>query len=249
MIHNCIIFGEHKLYPLITAIFIITFLISLSSKLIADKNPVFLNLILSFSGAFLLGITLLHIFPHLYEEESSTFIVGIFIMIGFFIQVVLESYSKGIEHGHIHLHDFKKTPYSLFVALCLHATLEGGVLTAPYSLELVSAILIHKIPVSFLLGLLLFTTSKNNTLPILLLIIFAICTPLGSFIGNQFNDSFFLNTEISLLLMAVVTGSFLHISTTILFETSPEHKLKINKFLPALLGGFLAVLSSLLHFH
>ena len=233
---------------MIILIFILTLLVSLSSKLIVNKNPFWLNLTLSFSGAFLLGITLLHILPHLYEHGHSNFAIGIFIMTGFFIQVVLESYSKGIEHGHIHLHDFNKTPFSLFIALCVHALLEGGILTYPYSIDLVLAILIHKIPVAFLLGLLLFTTSKNRSYAIIMLIIFAICTPLGSLIGGSLNFTLF-NLEVSSILTALATGSFLHVSTTILFETSPDHKLKINKFLPALLGGILAILSSMIDLH
>lgn len=208
-----------------------------------------LNLILSFSGSFLLGVTLIHILPELYEHQKSNLTVSIFIMVGFLVQVVLESYSKGIEHGHVHVHDFKKTPYSLFFALCTHAIIEGSILVTPYSTELVSAILIHKIPVAFLLGVLLFSNSQKNIFSIILLIAFAICTPLGSFIGDRIHTINLFNVEMASLLMALATGSFLHVSTTILFESSPGHKLKVNKYLPALIGGMLAIMSSFIHFH
>lgn len=234
-------------------LFLVTFSFSLSPLLISGKKKIWLSFLLSFSGAFLLGITLLHIIPELYENHDTSFVVGVFVMIGFFIQVILESYSKGIEHGHIHIHDFGKMPYGLFMALTLHAILEGGILnnvSLDNNIEIVFGILIHKIPVAFLLGLLLFSLKTNKILSFILLSIFAIATPFGGFITSQLIGISFFNVQIEVLLTALATGSFLHVATTILFETSPEHQLKINKFVPALIGGMLAIGISLLpHSH
>ena len=193
----------------------------------------------------------MHVVPELYENHDSSLKVGIFIMVGFFIQVFLESYSKGIEHGHIHVHDFGKMPYGLFIALSLHALLEGSVLdfnNSEHSMDVMFGILIHKLPVAFLLGYLLFTINKSKSSSLILLIIFAIATPLGSLITSKLDFTIF-DMEVKSILMAMATGSFLHVATTILFETSPEHKLKINKFIPALLGGILAIGASVLNHH
>lgn len=230
-------------------LFLATLVVSQLPRLVMKQKPMLLSFLLSFSGAFLLGITLLHIFPELYGNPNDHFKVGIFIIIGFFVQVILESYSKGIEHGHIHLHDFKKVPYSFFLALCVHALLEGSALVPPYSLKLGSAILIHKIPVAFLLGLLVLSTLKNRAVGFLLLIAFSISTPLGAYLSGIFEGVRYFGTPLQLMLMAMATGSFLHVSTTILFETSPEHKLKISKLLPALCGGLLAIIMSLMETH
>lgn len=230
-------------------LFTSTFAISLLPLIISNDKKVWLSFLLSFSGAFLLGVTLLHIIPELYEEHATSFQVGVFVMVGFFIQVILESYSKGIEHGHIHIHDFGKMPYGLFLALSLHALLEGSLLnevTVANNLEIMFGILIHKIPVAFLLGLLLFSLKTNKFLSISLLAIFAICTPIGGIITSNINNIEVFSIPLDKLLTALATGSFLHVSTTILFETSPEHKLKINKFIPALIGGALAIGTALL---
>lgn len=232
-------------------IFIALFFITLGTSLlpfsVKFNSRVLLNFLLSFSGSFLLGITLLHIMPELYENSNSTLQIGIFIMIGFFVQVVLESYSKGIEHGHIHIHDFGKLPYGLFVALTLHALLEGSVLYDANldNLKVFFGVLVHKLPIAFLLGLLFYTVKIDKKEAFFLLCIFAIATPLGGYFSS-FIEYHLMGTSLNVLLMAIATGSFLHVSTTILFETSPEHKLKVNKFLPALLGAVLAVLSSLI---
>jgi hypothetical protein len=47
-------------------------------------------------------------------------------------------------------------------------------------------------------------------------------------------------------LYAIVSGSFLHISTTIFFESNPQHKLKIARLLIVFLGALLAVLIEIL---
>jgi hypothetical protein len=40
---------------------------------------------------------------------------------------------------------------------------------------------------------------------------------------------------------AVVSGNFLHISTTIVFESSPEHRFNAKKMAVAIVGALLAV--------
>src|SRR3954470_4770857 len=65
-------------------------------------NARVLKLLLAFSGAYLFALTVLHLIPEIYRSGEKT--IGIFIFIGFFIQIVLEFFSEGIEHGHIHIH-------------------------------------------------------------------------------------------------------------------------------------------------
>jgi hypothetical protein len=43
------------------------------------------------------------------------------------------------------------------------------------------------------------------------------------------------------LLYALVSGNFLHISTTIVFESSPEHHFNARKLTVAILGALVAV--------
>ena len=59
-----------------------------------------LKLLLAFSGAFLLGITLFELLPSLFVNHSNGKSIGLFIVIGILIQICLEYFSKGAEHGH-----------------------------------------------------------------------------------------------------------------------------------------------------
>ena len=59
---------------------------------------------------------------------EDPFNLGLYILVGFFIQKILENFSSGVEHGHIHVHT--KVPVSyLLIALVLHSFLEGSILT------------------------------------------------------------------------------------------------------------------------
>ena len=89
-----------------------------------SKNTV--RLLLAFSGAYLLSVAILHLLPEVYTNSSNYNILGICILIGVILQSVLESFSKGAEHGHIHIHTNGRTfPRLLFVSLCIHAFSEG----------------------------------------------------------------------------------------------------------------------------
>lgn len=78
--------------------------------------------LLAFSGAFLLGIAVLHVLPEVYEQSIEY--VGYFILAGFLVQMILESFTKGLEHGHIHPTK-KAVPVALFLGLFLHAYMEA----------------------------------------------------------------------------------------------------------------------------
>ena len=65
------------------------------------KETTWLKRALVFSGAFLFVTCLLHLIPEI--VESDIVYAKLFIVLGFFLQMVLEKYSEGIEHGHIHM--------------------------------------------------------------------------------------------------------------------------------------------------
>ena len=53
-----------------------------------------LKLLLSFSGAYLFSITVLHLLPDVYSTGNAY--IGLFILAGFGFQIFLEQYSEGI---------------------------------------------------------------------------------------------------------------------------------------------------------
>ena len=81
------------------------------------------QLLLSFSGAYLLSISILHLLPEVYATEKES--VGFYILIGLLLQLILDFFSKGAEHGHIHIQKNMAFPWALFISLCLHAFMEG----------------------------------------------------------------------------------------------------------------------------
>jgi hypothetical protein len=68
------------------------------------------------------------------------------------------------------------------------------------------------------------------------LAVFAIMTPLGTFISN--NTAFV--TDYINSINAIVIGIFFHISTTILFETGEGHKFNLSKLIAICLGIIIA---------
>src|SRR4249920_1478530 len=72
-----------------------------AALLLKTKNREHYKLVLSFSGAFLFSITLIHLFPVVFANNGNA---GIYVLAGFFIQIFLEQLTHGIEHGHFHEH-------------------------------------------------------------------------------------------------------------------------------------------------
>lgn len=209
---------------------------------VKKNNTTKLKLILSFSGAYLFAITVLHLLPDVYAGDQNHFI-GLFILGGFILQILLEQFSQGIEHGHIHTHNHQKSfPWGIMLSLCLHAFLEGMPLTAKHNQQLVYGIAIHHIPAAFALGSVLLGNHIKKQSVALLLIVFAAMSPLGYMFSFALS-----NGNIQSLgsyypyIMGIVIGIFLHISTTILFESSVDHKFSIKKTIAVLLGMGIAL--------
>jgi len=202
----------------------------------SDKSKL-LKLILSFSGAYLFAITVLHLIPDAYSGTDKSEI-GIFILIGFLFQIFLEQFSEGVEHGHIHKHhDGHVFPFGIMISLCLHAFLEGMPLAKEQHNELIFGISLHHIPAAFALASILMQNHYKKGSIVFYLIVFAIMAPLGFYVSVGLSngtigglDAYFNK------IMGIVIGIFLHISTTILFESSADHKINTRKMIAVLLG-------------
>ena len=221
-----------------------------------DRSHV--KLMNAFTGAFLLSLTFLHLLPELYHEHhdhghghgggSDQLLIGSLILAGFFIQIVLDTFSMGVEHGHSHALP-GRVPVGVLAGLCLHAFVEALALGQadthhdPASRRmLLWSIVLHNYPVSMaLLATLLHSgMSRRNALGFLGL--FAAMAPLGMILSSQ--------TELahhSREMMAIVIGIFMHVSTTILFESSDGHRFNAAKTLAIILGTALGAASVLVH--
>lgn len=196
---------------------------------LTSKN---LKLLLAFSGAFLLSLTIFHILPEVYAHFRP--ILGILVLAGLFLQIVLEFFSKGAEHGHVHQHRSQKIfPWALFLSLSLHAFTEG--IPVEQHQSLLWGIVVHKLPVAAILALFLSQSGLSKTRVYSFLFLFALMTPLGTLVSEKL-----IGTDYQVYFSALVIGIFLHISTTILFETTEGHKFNLAKIMVVLLGFALA---------
>ncbi|MGZ3836754.1 MAG: ZIP family metal transporter [Mucilaginibacter sp.] len=217
--------------------------------LFRGDNHKTLKLILSFSGAYLFGITVLHLIPDAYHFNDNY--VGVFILIGFLFQIVLEQFSEGIEHGHMHkpTHEHIAFPLGILVSLCIHAFLEGMPLAEGHQDQLVYGIALHHVPAAFALATVLLANKQSKGKTIFFVLLFAVMAPAGYFFSDELSTGGVGNLQHYYgRIMGIVIGIFLHISTTILFESSTDHKFNLRKMIAVLLGvgialaGFLAEL-------
>lgn len=197
------------------------------------NNKTNLKLLLAFSGSFLLSLTVMHLLPEVYESINPT--IGLFIMFGILFQIILEFFSKGAEHGHVHGHEtMTQIPWLLFVSLCIHAFLEGFPVSHHHNLAI--GIAIHHLPIAIILTTFFINSNLNKKAIFFFMITFAVMTPLGTVLSDYLpilNDYY---TEIT----AIVIGILFHISSTIIFESSEGHKFNIAKISMIVIGIALA---------
>jgi zinc transporter ZupT len=194
-----------------------------------QKNESF-KLLLAFSGAFLLALTIFEMLPDVYSNIDPKSI-GVFIMLGILFQIFLEFFSKGAEHGHVHISkESRSFPWLLFVSLCIHSLLEG--LPIGTNNTIIYGILIHKIPIAIILSIFLLGSNIKSFHAGLFMVLFSIMTPLGTYLAHTIE----LLSTYGIYLNALVIGVFLHISTVILFESSEGHKFNLRKLLVIIFG-------------
>ncbi len=200
-----------------------------------------IKLLLAFSGAFLLGVTVLHMLPELYERGGIG--IGPWVLGGFLLQVVLEFFSRGIEHGHVHVHKGHghTLPLATLLSLCLHSFTEGMPFADPLvrgNIPFVTGVLMHKMPMAIALA----TVLKRSEVPVarswVMIIVFATALPTGILAGVLGGDH--LGGDFLLRALALAIGMLLHISTTIIFESTPDHRFNAWRFVTVLAGALLA---------
>ena len=215
-----------------------------------------LQLLLAFSGAFLLSITFLHLLPETFQDQGAK--TGFYILGGFFLQLFIQRITHGVEHGHVHVtpgeHEHHHIPVlSIIVGLSVHAFMEGLPLGFNYRHEatgtsLYLAVAAHKLPEAMLLTMLVLA-NKGRGAAITTLIIFSLLTPFAAFIATYLGTNYGAMSRMVAALIPIVAGAFIHISTTIFFESgTKQHSLTWQKVLVMAIGVSLA-LTTLLFEH
>ncbi len=212
-----------------------------------EPGAKWLRLLLSFSGAFLLGVVFLHMLPELYEEEGAG--IGAWVLAGFLLQVVLEFFSHGIEHGHMHHHHHNNhgsaaLPWITLASLCLHSFTEGmpfADLRVSSNLPFLLGVVLHKTPMAIALATVLQRAGSSPRAGWTMLVLFAIAAPAGILAGHLAGD--LLGGHFLHHMLGLAIGMLLHISTTIIFESAPEHRFNGARFVAVVIGAALAAAS------
>jgi len=205
-----------------------------------------LQVVLSFSGAYILGITVLHLMPSVFSSGEGY--TGLWILGGFFMQLLLEQLSAGVEHGHIHAPHKVSIGFviSVMAGLGIHAFIEGIPLSyygqlhelhtghSHSSNHFLFGIVLHHIPAAFALVIMLLMSKLKKRIVWLCLVVFAAMSPLGAMLAGIALIPPGLQSGI----LGFAIGSLLHIATVILFEMdSSSHQYISRKKLGAIAAG------------
>lgn len=201
--------------------------------------------LLILSAGFLITICLNEVFPQVYHSDNHN--IGVYVILGVLVQMLLENLTKGFEHGHLHHHcdDHAIIPVALIAGLFVHAFIEGIPLShekqvlSPYLL----GILFHNVPISFVLGSFLAHSKNFSPKFWLIVMIFALASPLGMLLGKYFDE------DLKVYFLAIVGGIFLHISSVIIFESNKNHKMDWQKIILVICGVSLALMGHFFHLH
>jgi zinc transporter ZupT len=226
------------------------------------------RLLLGFAGSYLFAITIIHILPDLYKSQVGTEFIGLAVLTGFFLQQFLEYFTAGVEHGHMHAHGHSHDHHDhgkhahvhhhqanralsalvLLFALCVHAFLEGAMLAKPFRMNAfynVNAVLLgialHRAPAAFALMTVLAHQLHSRIKALPHLLVFSFAAPAGLLLSTYLVNAEILSATGLVYLYAIVSGNFLHISTTIVFEGSPEHRFDARRMAVVVLGALAAV--------
>jgi len=228
-------------------LFVITFLagcIPFLSKGISQKQ---MEYVLAFSGAFLLGITFLHLLPEAQDALKTS--IGGYILAGFFLQFLVQKLTHGVEHGHTHFHKGQAI-WGILLGLSIHAFIEGLPLGFEYGSSLTShslfiAVIAHKIPAAFTLGSLLLLAKGHKGW--IYVLGFALISPLAGFFAEIYGAQYQFVEDWVAFIIPVVMGAFIHIGTTILFESGTQHhQISWRKIGAIVLGVVVSLLSMFL---
>jgi len=213
-----------------------------ASYIVNTKSALF-KLILAFSGAFLFGTLMTHLLPEVFQNSRG----GLWVLLGFGVQLLLDFISKGLEHGHLHTHE-NRIPVLPLVGLFIHAFIEGMPLGLDNIMHdhghdhsangLLWSVAFHKIPIALLVATALRSAGLKTWQVVLGILLFALSSPLGNAMGVGLE----LDPASFLPVLGLATGLLLHVSTTILFESAANHQFNAMKMLVVAIGIALSLL-------
>ena len=223
-----------------TILFLSALIAGLSAYFFKGKLQGKMSLLLAFGAAYLISLCLLHLFPLVYQSNLSN--PGVYVLAGFVLQLVLEYFSDGMEHGHSHKeghhHEHIKFPVLLMVSLGIHSLIEGMPFGehGEHHHALLLGIVIHKIPVAIVLGSLFLQSHFSLGKATFWLVVFAMMSPLGAATHDLLLSSGMNLDNFIPMVTGVLIGILMHVATTVIFESSDGHHFNLSKLIVILLG-------------
>jgi zinc transporter ZupT len=254
--------------------FLLVFGSGLVSVLYFKANQRVIKLLMSFTGAYILGITFMHLVPAAYQSGSIW--VGLMVLAGFMVQILLEGLSRGVEHGHLHMHENRNVnvfAIQVLLGLSIHSFIEGMPLASGFE-ELLGHGNDHsghdhsqgghdhhhhhhllEGSTQLFWGIIAHHIPAAVALGALfsgagfsrwITVAALLLFTLMTPLG-AWTAHLFTWSELGFsLLMAFVIGTFLHVATTILFELEENHKISTQRLLVIFLGLLIAIGTSIL---
>ncbi len=229
-------------------LFLLPFVGGFIAMQVSSVNKNLLKLFLAFSGAFLFSVSIVDILPTLYQKNTQIN-SGVFILAGFFFQIILEYFTKGIEHGHLHSHGRRNQfPTAIVIGLCVHSFIEGiplsniGFLSEAQRVHLIYGVALHEAPAAFTLITLLRHNHISRSTSYIIMVLYSCMSLFGISLSSISTGMTFFDSGVLQNILALVIGTFLHISTTILFENSENHSFGRFKLMAIAIGVGLALL-------
>lgn len=200
------------------------------------------QLLLSFGGAFLLGVVFLHLLPELYADMGAE--IGLWVLGGLLLQLALRAFARvGGRREPLDMAP-RSMPWMALLGMGIHGFVEGIPFAAPEvasDIPFLVGVLIHKAPMAIALVGLLQRTYAPPGRVWTMLVLLSLAAPLGILFGVWLGEGV---GEVALQrMLGVAIGMLLHIGTAILLVISPEHRSDRLRYVAILLGGVLAALS------
>lgn len=207
--------------------------------------------LLAFSGSFLLSVTLLHLVPETIGHGGHR--AGMMILAGFFLQQIIQRFTHGVEHGHAHIdaQHHHMSVWPVFAGLAVHAFSEGLPLGIAYDdpatlPSLFFAIALHKLPEAMLITSLVFAGTHSRAKAWSAVLVFAAITPAAAMLTMLLGQKFTGVGDFVAWCVPLIAGAFIHIATTIFFESGTKsHDMNAKKWMATLCGIVLALLTLL----
>lgn len=202
-------------------------------------EPSQLKMTTGIAAGILLASALMVIIPEGFEIAShgsrfEPLVLGGAILAGFLMMLILEGSGIGHavheehhdhteEHGHGHVHH-QTAPWMLVLGLTLHSAADGLAIGAAASSQVsaitaivVFAVLVHKIPAAFSLGVFSLHERESRNEAIRDVVFFSLATPIMIIISYYSLGG--LDEEIIGLAMLFAAGTFLYVATV---DTLPD---------------------------